>query len=125
MLEAIFCSIFIQNKEGNVKYFVIRRFSSCAFCLTLHFYSENQYDASVHSLDHRPPVVLEADLQLLEDLAALLQRRSVSVWEGHVVNREASLLVDVQQGGNPVLVKLSSGAEHKHFLHPLVLELLC
>lgn len=102
-----------------------RRFSSCAFSLRLPFYSECQYKASVHSLDHSPPVVLEADLQLLEDVAALLQLRGVSVWEGHVVNCEAPLLVDVQQGGNPVLVKLSSGAENKHFLHSLVLELLC
>lgn len=87
--------------------------------------SESPYETAVHSLDHSPPVVLEADLQLLEDLEALLQLRSVSVCEGHVVNCEAPLLVDVQQGGNPVLVKFASGAENKHFLHPLVLELLC
>lgn len=64
-------------------------------------------------------------MQLLEDLAALLQLRNISVWEGHVVNGEALLLVDLQQGGNPVFVKFSSGAENKHILHPLVLEFLC
>lgn len=84
-----------------------------------------QSEARRHSLDHSPPVVLEAVLQLLEDLAALLQLGSVSVWKGHVVNCEASLLVDVQQGGNSVLVQFSSGAENKHLLHALVLELLC
>lgn len=83
------------------------------------------YETTAHSLDHSPPVALEAELQLLQDPAALLQLRSVSIWEGRVVNCEASLLVDVQQGGNPVLVKLPSGAENKHFLHSLILEHLC
>lgn len=77
------------------------------------------------SLDHGPPVVFEADLQLLKDFKALLQLGSVSVGEGHVVNDEASLLVDVQQGRNSVLEELASGAENKYFLHPMVLELLC
>lgn len=70
-------------------------------------------------------MVLEADLQLLKDLAALLQFRSVSVWEGNVMNGEALLLVRLQQGGNPVFIKFSSGAENKHILHTLVLKLLC
>ena len=82
-------------------------------------------DRQSHSLDQGPPVVVEADLQLLEDLAALLQLRSVSVREGHVVDNEALLLVDLQQGGDPVLVKFPSGAEDKHVLYPLVLKLLC
>ncbi len=86
---------------------------------------KSQSEATVHSLDHSPPVVLEADLQLLEDLAALLQLGSVSIWEGHVVHGEASLVVDVEQGGNSVLVQFSSGAENKHFLNALILELLC
>lgn len=100
---------------------MIGRFSSSALCLN----ADSQCEASVHSLDHSPPVVLEADPQLLEDLAALLQLWSVSVWKGHVVNCEASLLVDVQQGGNSVLVQFSSGAEHKHLLYTLILKLLC
>lgn len=87
-------------------------------------HSESLYEAAADSLDHSPPVVLEADLQLLEDLAALLQLRSISIWEGHVVNREAPLPVGVQQGGNSVLIKLAPGAENKHLLHSLVLELL-
>lgn len=81
--------------------------------------------ADCNSLDHCPPVVLDADLQLLKDPAALLQFRSVTIREGHVVNNEALLLINLQQRGNPVFVQLSSGAENKHFLHPLVLELIC
>lgn len=69
-------------------------------------------------------MVLQAGLQLLQDLAALLQRRRVPVREGPVVDSEAPLLVDVQQGGDSVPLELCPGAEHKHFLHPLVLELL-
>lgn len=78
-----------------------------------------------HSLDHRPPAVLQAELQLLQDLAALLQLGSGSVREGHVVNDEAPLLVGVQQRRDPVLVQFAPGAEDKDVLHALVLELLC
>lgn len=81
--------------------------------------------ADCNSLDHCPPVVLDADLQLLKDPAALLQFRSVTIWEGQVVNDEALLLINLQQRGNPVFVQLPSGAENKHILHPLVLELIC
>lgn len=77
-----------------------------------------------NSLDHGPPVVLQAGLQLLQDPAALLQLRDVPVRERHVVDAEASLLVHVQQGGNSVPVELCPAAEYKDLLHPLVLELL-
>lgn len=76
------------------------------------------------SLDHSPPVVLQAGLQLLQDPAALLQLRGVPVRERHVVHAEASLLVGIQQGGNSVPVELCPAAEYKDLLHPLVLELL-
>lgn len=80
---------------------------------------------SSHSLDHRPPAVLQAELQLLQDAAALLQLGSGSIRERHVVDGEAPLPVGLQQRGNPVLVQFSPGAEDKHLLHALVLELLC
>lgn len=76
------------------------------------------------SLDQGPSVALQAGLQLLQDPAALLQLRGVPVRKGHVVDSEAPLLVDVQQGGDTVPVQLCPGAEHKDLLHPLVLELL-
>lgn len=76
------------------------------------------------SLDQGPSVILQAGLQLLQDPAALLQLWRIPVWEGHVVDSEAPLLVDVQQGRNSVPVELCPGAEHKDLLHPLVLELL-
>lgn len=76
------------------------------------------------SLDQGLSVVLQAGLQLLQDPAALLHVGHVPVWEGHVVDGEAPLLVDVQQGGHSVPVQLRPGAEHKDLLHPLVLELL-
>lgn len=76
------------------------------------------------SLDQGPPVVLQAGLELLQDVAALLQLGRVPVREGHVVDSEAPLPVDVQQGGDSVPVELCPGAEHKDLLHPLVLELL-
>lgn len=41
-----------------------------------------------------------------------------------MVDSEAPLLVDVQQGGDSVPVELCPGAEDKDLLHPLVLELL-
>lgn len=78
-----------------------------------------------HSLDHRPPAVLQAQLQLLQDAAALLQLRCSSVGEGHVVNGEAPLLVGVQQRRDPVLVQFAPRAEDKHLLHTLVQELIC
>lgn len=78
-----------------------------------------------HSLDHRRPAVLQAQLQLLQDAAALLQLRCSSVGERHVVNGEAPLLVGVQQRRNPVLVQFAPSAEDKHLLHTLVQELLC
>lgn len=54
----------------------------------------------------------------------MLQLRGIPVWERNVVDGKASLLVDVQQGGNPVPVELCPGAEYKDLLHPLVLEFI-
>lgn len=79
----------------------------------------------LHSLDHCPPVGLQADLQLLQDLTALLQLGGVSVWKGPVMNGEAPQAVRLQQGGHSVLIEFSSGAENKHLLHALILKLLC
>lgn len=77
------------------------------------------------SLDQRPPVVPQAELQLLQDLAALRQLRGASIWKRHVVDGESSLLVDVQQGGDTVMVQFCPGAENEHVLDALAVELLC
>lgn len=119
--------LFVSCHPIHICQFIFRSLLSCSFC-PFHFKNKGSPKITIiistHSLDHSPSVVLEADLQLLEDLAALLQLRSASIWEGHVVNCEALLLVDLQQWRDPVLVKFSSGEENKHLLHPLVLELL-
>lgn len=74
-------------------------------------------------MNDRPPAALEIELKLLQYLAALVQLWSVPVWEGQVVHADALLPVRVQEAGDSVLMKLSSGAENKHLLHTLVLEL--
>lgn len=98
---------------------------SLLFCSVLCYYEMKSGRRGPHSLDHRPPAVLQAELQLLQDLAALLQFGGGSVRERHVVNGEAPLLVGVQQRRDTVLVQFASGAEDKHLLHALVLEFLC
>lgn len=74
-------------------------------------------------MDDGLPVVLDAQQQLLQDLAALLQLRDAPVWERQVVHPEAALLVGVQEAGDAVLVEFPPGAEHEHVLHTLGLQL--
>lgn len=94
--------------------------------LKVCFQAELQTEIGIDDLlDQRPPAVLQVQLQLLQDAAALLQLRRRPVGERHVVNGEAPLLVGVQQRGNPVPVQLAAGAEDKDLLHTLVQELLC
>lgn len=98
---------------------------SLSLCSVLCYCEMKSGRRGPHSLDHRPPAVLQAELQLPQDLAALLQLGSGSVRERHVVNGQAPLLVGVQQRRDTVLVQFAAGAEDKHLLHALVLELLC
>lgn len=106
-------------------YFLHAPSFSLSLCSVLCYYEMKSRRRGPHSLDHRPPAVLQAELQLLQDLAALLQLGSGSVRERHVVNGQAPLLVGVQQRRDAVLVQFAAGAEDKHLLHALVLELLC